>query len=173
MKNQDADSKKIIINYGLIAGGIAILIALISYAMGIAANPGVVISIISFVLPFALIVLGIKKFKEKNNGFLTWGEAVKTGIGIALIWGVLTLSFQLFLENVIAPEIFEQKLEITREALENWGIDDDAIDEQIEKQRNASPIFGFAMGILLFAFLGFIVSAIAGAVMKKTEEDQY
>ena len=172
MKNQ-ANSKQIILNYGLLAGGAAILIALISYAMGIAANPGIAISIISFIVPFVLIVLGIKKFKTSNQGFLTWGEAIKTGVGIALIWGLLTLSFQYILENVIAPELIEQKLEIARETLENWGMDDELIDAQIEKQQNQSPVFGLSMGMLLFAFLGFVVSAIAGAVMKKTEEDQY
>ena len=172
MENQ-ADSKKTIINYGLMTGFSAIIITLISYAMGKAANPGVFFGIISFVVPIALIILGIKKYKTINNGFLTWGQAVKVGIGIALIWGVLALSFQYVLENIIDPDIIEEKMELVRQSLEEWGIDDDAIDEQIEKQRNQSPLLTNAMGILVFAFLGFIVSAIAGAVMKKTEEDQY
>lgn len=172
MENQ-ADSKKIIVTFGLISGAIAILIAIISYAMDKALNPGILLSTLSFALPLALVVLGIRQFKQKNNGFLKWGEAVKIGIGIALLWGVLALSFQYVLENVVAPELLDEKIELAREALENWGMDDDIIDEQLEKQRNQNPLLGISMGILLFTFIGFIVSAITGAIMKKTEEDQY
>lgn len=172
MKNQ-ANSKQTIINYGLMAGGTAISISLISYAMGKSVRPGLLLSTLSFIAPFVLMVLGIKKFKTSNQGFLAWGEAVKVGVGIALIWGVLTLSFQYVLENIIAPELIEQKLELVRETLEAWGKDDDFIDEQVAKQENQNPIFGLSMGMLLFAFLGFVVSAIAGAIMKKTVEDQY
>jgi len=34
-------------------------------------------------------------------------------------------------------------------------------------------IIGDSLGLLLFAFLGFVSSAIAGAIMKRTEEDNY
>ena len=172
MENQ-ADSKQIIINYGLITGGAAIIITLISYSLGKAANPGPIFATLSFIIPFTLIVLGIRQYKKSNQNMLAWLQAVKVGIGIALIWGILALSFQYILENIIAPELIDEKIELIRENLENWGVDDDAIDQQIEKQRNLNPFFGNAMGLLLFIFLGFIVSAISGAIMKKTEEDTY
>ena len=167
---QQANSKKTIITYGCIAGSIAILIALIGYATGNVLNPGVLLSMSSFILPIALIVLGIKKFKQINQGFLSWEQAIKVGIGIALIWGIVTLSFQYILENFIAPELLEQKIDSFREQLLLMGNDKDVIQEQIEKKRNQNPFLGNAMGLLFFTFIGFVVSAISGAIMKKTEE---
>ena len=172
MENQ-APSKSIILNYGLYTGILSILIAVILYALGMSANPGIAMGIVSFVAPLILLVLGIKKFKTTNNGVMSWGQGVKVGVGIALVWGVLALGFQFILENVIDPGLIEQKLQVTRTALENWGMNQDVIDAQLEKQRNQNPLFASALGLILFAVIGFIVSAIAAAIMKKSEEEQY
>ena len=172
MENQ-ANSKSIILNYGLITGGASVFIALIAFAMGNSANPGIPLTILGFLVPTILIVLGIKKFKSINGGFLSWGQAVKIGVGISLVWAVIALTFQFILENYIDPTILEQKIELTRTALENWGMDQDVIDEQIEKQRNQSPLLTNAMGLMMIAFIGFVISAIAGAIMKESSENEY
>tara|TARA_R110001592_G_C12850177_1_gene721785 strand:- start:32 stop:550 length:519 start_codon:yes stop_codon:yes gene_type:complete len=172
MENQ-ASSKSIILNYGLYTGVLSILIAVILYAFGKSANPGLIMAIVSFVAPSILLVLGIKKFKEANNGFMSWGQGVKVGVGIALVWGLLALSFQFLLENVIDPGLIEQKIQVTKTALENWGMNQDLIDQQIEKQRNQNPLLASALGLIFFAIIGFVVSAIAAAIMKQSEEEQY
>ena len=51
-------------------------------------------------------------------------------------------------------------------------------EEQIESSKSmmekfSSPAISSAIGIIAAAFFGFIISAIAVAVIKKTEEDQY
>ena len=172
MENQ-TNKKNIILEYGLYAGSISVLLALVFYAMEKAANPGIVLSLISIILPLTLLVLGIRKFKLLNNDYLNWGQALKIGVGIAMLWGIIALGFQYILENVIAPELIEQKLEVARLSMEKWGISEDMIEESIESQKKQSPLLGIAMGLLFFAFMGFVVSAIAGAIMKKTEEETY
>ncbi|MFY9242693.1 MAG: DUF4199 domain-containing protein [Polaribacter sp.] len=172
MENQ-ANSKSIILNYGLYTGISSILIAVILYALGKSANPGIALGIVSFVIPLVILVLGIKKFKDANNGFMSWGQGVKVGVGIALIWGVLALAFQLILENIIDPNLIEQKLEVTRVTLENFGMTQEVIEEQLEKARNQNPLLASAYAMLFFAFIGFLVSAIAAAIMKKSEEETY
>lgn len=172
MENQ-ASSKSIILNYGLYAGLASILIAVILYAMGNSVNPGVLMSIVSFVIPIVILVLGIKKFKETNGGFMSWGQGVKVGVGVALMWGILALIFQLVLKNVIDPSLIEQELQFTRTTLENFGMAQDVIDQQIEAARNQSPIISTAFGLIFFAIVGFIVSAIAAAIMKQSAEEQY
>ena len=174
MENQEQiNTKKSIIDFGLLSGIAGILITLIGYAMGKAANPGLLLGIIAFLIPIVIIVLGIRNFKIRNNGFLKWGQSVKTGIGIALIWGLLTLAFQFILENYIDPNILEQKIEFLRTTLEDWGLDQDSIEKNIEKQRNQNPLLGNALGLLFFVFIGFVVSAITGAIMQKSEEDTF
>ena len=171
--NNSNYSKNIIVTFGLISGLIAITISLIAYFLGKSVNPGALLSTLSFLLPVILIVIGIKKFKTQNKGFLKWAEAIKIGIGIALIWGLLALIFQYVLETYIDPSLIDDKIEVVRESLENWGMDDDVIEEELNKQKNKSPLFGISMGLLLFTFIGFVVSAITGAILKNTPEDNY
>ncbi|MBA6155149.1 DUF4199 domain-containing protein [Tenacibaculum sp. S7007] len=172
MENQ-TNSKSIILNYGLLTGGVAILLGLVAYAMGNTYNPGVILSILTYLVPIVLIVLGIKKFKQNNNDYLAWGQAVKIGVGIALIWGLLAVIFGYLLENVIDPNLIEQKMIVLREGFEKWGLDEDMIEQQLEAQQNTNPLLASSMALLFFAFIGFVVSAIAGAIMKKTEENDY
>ena len=68
----------------------------------------------------------------------------------------------------------EQIMDIQRQA---WA-DANMTSEQIEAaeemtKRFSSPAISSAIQIVASAFFGFIISAIAGAVMKKTEGDEY
>ncbi len=171
MENK-AESKKTILFYGLLTGGASILITLISYAMGNVVNPNILLKALSFVLPITLIVLGIRSYKSKNNGHLTWGQAVKIGVGISVIWGLLSLIFGYILEVHIDPSIMEQQLQFTVESLQKWGVKEDMIEETIRKTKESqASLTPRIMGLLFFIFGGFVISAIAGAIMKKDTND--
>ena len=124
--------------------------------------------IIGFILEIILVVLAIKAYKNSNNGLLSFVEAIKTGIILLVITGVAFYACQAFFD----PEFPVRKvIEITEKynpnELEN-------VLEEIDKaKKNPKHLFSFAMNILYFTFIGFIISAIAGAVMKKTEGDEY
>ena len=58
--------------------------------------------------------------------------------------------------------------------LESSDLSVEQIDKQLEMQAKfQGTILADAIGILFFAFIGFVVSAIAGAVMKRDAEDGY
>ncbi|AZJ35734.1 DUF4199 domain-containing protein [Tenacibaculum singaporense] len=173
MENQ-ANSKNIILNYGLYLGIIGVFIHLAFYASGTLIKFGWLSGIIGFVAMIILIILGIKKFKTDNNGFLTFGQALKVGVGIALISAVITTVYTLIFTNVIEPDFQAQMMEVQKQT---W-IDAGMTDEQIEaseamSKKFSSPVITIPLSIVVSAFFGFIISAIGGAIMKKTEEEQY
>ena len=173
MENQ-ANSKSIILNYGIILGVLSIILNMVIYAMDKSFNPGWVFGTIGFILPIALIVLGIKKFKESNNGFMSWGQAVKTGVGIMLISTLIALFYQQIFENFIEPDFAQQKLEYVEQQYIDAGMDEDQIEASMEMAKKfQGPFISSAFALIGFAIYGFIISAIAGAIMKKTEEEQY
>ena len=173
MENQ-ANSKSVIINYGIILGVVSILINLTLYAMGKSFEPGIPFTIISFIAPIAIIILGIKKFKETNNGFMSWGQAVKTGVGIMLISTLIAIVFQQVLENVIEPTFAEQKMEFIRQKYIEAGMSDEQVEASMDMAKNFDgPVISSAMALVGFAIYGFIISAIAGAIMKKDEHTEY
>lgn len=172
MENQ-VNSKNIIINYGLILGGISIIMNLIMYATNNHLAPHWSISLIGFIALIALIVLGVKKFKESNNNYLTFGQALKVGVGIAIVSALLVSIYNYVFMTVIEPTYMDQVMELQSQTLIEQGYTDDQIEATQEMGKKLSgPFITSAFTIIGAAFLGFVISAITGAIMKKTE-DQY
>ncbi|CAM1348264.1 DUF4199 domain-containing protein [Tenacibaculum crassostreae] len=175
MENQ-ANSKNIILNYGLIYGGAVIFTNLIIYALGMTFDTvGGIINIAVLALCIILLpILAIKKFKGENNSFLTWGQALKIGIGIVALGTLISIIYSHVFAGVIEPDFYNQLNEFQTEKLIDAGMNDEQIEAQLAMQSKfQGTIIGDAIGLLFYVFLGFIVSAIAGAIMKRTEEDQY
>ncbi|MDO6675725.1 DUF4199 domain-containing protein [Tenacibaculum sp. 1_MG-2023] len=173
MENQ-TNSKNIILNYGLYLGLIGVFIHLAFYATGTLIKFGWLSGIIGFIVMIILIILGIKKFKTDNNGFLTFGQALKVGVGIAVISAVISTIYTLIFTNIIEPDFQAQMMEVQKQAWIDAGMTDEQIEasETMAKKFN-SPVITAPLALVVSAFFGFIISAIGGAIMKKTEEEQY
>ena len=113
-------------------------------------------------------------FKSSNNNLITWGQSVKIGVGISIISALIGIIYNLIFINFIEPDFMTLLMEKQVVAWEELNM----TEEQIEASKSmmetfSSPAITSAIGIIAAAFFGFIISAIAGAIMKKTEEDQY
>ena len=159
------------LNYGLMLGIATVIISVANYAFGNAYEPHWSVNVISLLLMIAFITLGIKKLKETNGGLLTLGEGLKTGIGVALISGIIGIAYFLLFVNFVDPEFFNTIASIQEQ---KW-LDANMSDEQIEmskammaKMSGPGITAGFMIAFTLF--IGFIISLIAGLVMKQTED---
>jgi len=173
MENQ-ANSKSIIINYGLILGVLGVLLHLTMYATNNLLDPHWSFSALTFILFIGIIVFGIKKYKEANGGFLSWIEAVKIGVGIAIISALISTIYTFIFNTYIEPDFINQSIEFQNQKMLASGYTEEQIESAnalTEKMKN--PTIIAAMGIIGSAIGGFVVAAIAGAIMKKSEEEQY
>jgi hypothetical protein len=174
MENLPIPPKKVSLNYGIILGIILILISVIIYALDkhydqdwVTRSPGIIAM-------FVIIFLGIKKYREFNNGFLKMGQALKTGIGIALIGAIISLIYTFIFLNYIEPDYMDKMMEIQEQTLiERFP---DFTDEQIETQlamveKFSSPAVTTAFVLIVSLFFGFIISLISGAILKKSDEE--
>jgi len=175
MEDQQKPTKKIALNYGIVLGFVSILLHVTLFSMGKHLEQDWKVMVLSLAITTVIIVLGIKKFKETNNGFLSLGQGLKTGIAIAMISSVVYIIYTLLFMNVIAPETMEQTLEIARQKLlENPNMSEDQIEQAMAIQRKFSgPAFLVPMMLIFSLFFGFIISIIVSLIMKKNEEDQY
>ncbi|MEX6625838.1 DUF4199 domain-containing protein [Tenacibaculum salmonis] len=173
MENQ-AKSKSIILNYGLYLGLVGIFVHLIFYATGSLLEKSSIVGVIGIAAMISFIVLGIRKFKAQNNNYLSFGEALKVGVGIAVVSALVSAIYTLIFTNFIEPSFQEQAIELQKQVWIDAGLSDDEI-EKSEAMANkfSSPAITIPVSIVISAFFGFIFSAIAGAIMKHTEEDQY
>jgi amino acid transporter len=173
MENQ-VSSKSVILNYGLYYGIVSILLSLSLYAMNMHLEGGTINIVFAIAVTLTFPILGIYKFKKDNSDFITWGQSVKIGIGIILIGVLITIIYNHIFTTFIEPDFYNQMTEIQRQALIDAGLTQDQIETQFKiSSMFQGTILGDAVGLLFFAFVGFVISAIAGAIMKRTEEDQY
>ena len=173
MEDQQKTSKrKIMINYGLLLAFSSIFISVANYAIGDPYNPHWAINAVSVIIMIVVIVLGIKKLKGLNKGYLSLGEALKTGIGIALLAALVFVIYFYVFAKFIEPEFINRTTELNLEkALEsNPDTPQEALDMQENMTKKYFFVFSFGFIFIFNLFAGFVVSLIAGLIMKKTDE---
>lgn len=169
MEIQKTDSKGIIINYGVLLGILSVVLGVIMYVTNAYLNPSFYFSIVSFLIMVVVIVLGIRTYKTANQSYLSLTEALKLGLGIALIGGIIGAIWQLLLMTVIEPDYMMQMADVQREVmLERFpNMTDSQIDDAMAmNEKFTSPWIMMATAIIGSLFFGFIISLVAGLIMK-------
>ena len=173
MENQKSSATQIMLNYGLILGIISVLLAVANYAFGDIYQPHWSISVVSGAATILVIVFGLKQFKANNNGFLNLGQALKTGLGIALISGLVYVIYFYIFVNFIEADYFTNLATFQESTMiETYpNMSDEQLETSLEMAQKFSG-FGMvaAIAMIMSLFFGFIVSLIAGLIMKKSEE---
>ena len=173
MDTQKISTKQVMLNYGLVLGFISILFAVANYAFGDVYRPHWIISVIGPLASIILIVLGIKKVKDAQGGLLTFGQALKTGLGIALISGLVYIVYSFLFTSFIEPEFYTNMAQVQEQTIiekyPTWS--DEQIEASVEMAgKFNSPVMSSAFLLAGSLFFGFIISLIAGLIMKKSEE---
>lgn len=177
METNVVNSKNIMLKNGLYLGLAMVLVNVIMYVSGMTYSGNTLMGIITTILKFALmiffIVLGIKQFRTENSDFLRLSQALKVGIGIALVMAIIEAVYSLLFTTVIEPDFNDKILDVQRAAMieANPNLTQQQLDGAIEISRKfMSPVFALPISIVWNLFLGLIISLIAGAVMQKKEQ---
>jgi hypothetical protein len=122
-----------------------------------------------------ILVIGIyvamKQVKIKNGGVLAYGQAVKTGILIGLITGVIVGSFGFLYCTVINPGYTEFMVNDARNALLAAGKTPQEIAQRLEGVRKEfSPVSQVIMALIGQTVVGSIASLILGVFMRTKKE---
>lgn len=174
METQKISTKQVMLNYGLVLGFISILVAVANYAFGDVYRPHWSIGVISALTSIILIVLGIKKVKDAQGGYLSLGQALKTGLGIALVSGIIYIIYLLLFTNFIEPEFYTNMAAVQEQTIiEKYpNMSDEQLEASVEMAGKFSgPAMAAAFTLAGSLFFGFIISLIAGLIMKKKEEE--
>jgi len=174
MENETISSKKIMITYGILLGLISVLFGAVIYVADMYKDPHWSIIVLGLSITILILVYGIKSFKKNNNGFLNLSDALKIGIGIAIIGGLITGIWNLTLNSVIEPGFSSKMIQIQKDKTieENPDLTPEEIELRfsIQEKISKSPGVSFTLEILGSIFYGFIISLIAGLAMQRKQE---
>lgn len=162
---------KFAVNYGVVLGAIMIIISGAMYATDMALE-GVQWPMYIYYLIFpTVIIIGISAFKKQNSGILSLGQAMKTGLAIAVISAIVYGFYIIIFNYLIDPAYNEKILQVTEDTLlSNPDIPKDIVVQQMDWARKLSnPILGSVFWIAISMFFGAIYSLISGLIMKNEE----
>lgn len=167
------------VQYGVIFGIIMVLEFVIGYVMDFdpISDPwfGTLINFLNYlILPVALIIIGIKHFKQHHAGFISLSQCLKIGVIICIIAGLIyALFFSLFI--TIFPEFVDDLISKTRSVmLKTEGMTDEGMEMALSWTRKfMSPMFAIPATLLMFAFIGLVYGLIIGAIMKNKKPEVY
>ena len=173
MENQ-TNSKNIILNNGLYLGVIGVIVGLALWASGQYFELQWVGNLVGTIATIFFIVTGIKSYKNSNGGFISWGQGVKIGMGVVMVSAVITVIYTLLLTTVIDPNLQAQGIAIQEQAWIDQGLTSDQIESaKAMTEKFQGPGIISAIILIVAAIIGFVISAIVAAIMKKSEEETY
>lgn len=131
-------------------------------------------SVVPLILSVGLINYGIYQFKKDNSGFVSLSEALKVGVGISLISGIIGTIYGVILTEFLDPEFMNKTFEIAKQKMldanQELSMEDANQAIEMSKKFTSLPI-RIAGGLISSVFIGFFVSLIGGLVLKKTKSE--
>ncbi len=155
--------------YGFLMAGYSILVLVLMYVFGIT-EQNWYLGVINGIASIIIFVLGIKAFKKSNRGYLSLKEAIKVGLAIAAISGIITAIYTFIHYTFVYPEFIDMIKEQAYSDMADRGM----TSEQIKQTSGmmditTSPWFFATVTLISSLFFGFLISLIAGAIMKKQD----
>lgn len=174
MTLQKIHANKLIIGYGLLLGFIYVLVEAIKYITNAQSGINQWGTSLFYLLFPAILFIAIGQFKKHNEGLLKLSEALKIGLKIAVISGLIAGIYMLIYRYLIDPSSVDQLLEETRLKLsQDPNVSKEMLDKMmIGVKMGVQPWFTAIVWVFLSALFGLIYSLIAGLIMKKRSLEQ-
>jgi hypothetical protein len=141
---------------------------IITYAIQLLAlDPNSAVKYLSY-LPFiGFLLLAQKEFKDKSDGYITFGQGFSVGFRYGVFSGLFFAVFLYLYLAILSPDMLTKSLDTQREAMAAKGLSAEQIDKGMDIAKKYGAIFA-AFGVAIwFAILGAIIGLIGAAIFKK------
>lgn len=174
MEENKPKTGKFALRYGLIFGAISVVFGLMLFSLDMHYQGGMMVLGVSVLIMISIIVIGMIQFKKENNGIMSFGQALKIGVGIGLIGGIIGILFNQLMAGVIDPEMMDKAMAYQKGLLlETSKLTPAQVDAQMEMGKKfTTPSMQIAFGLIYSIVASFIISLIPALILKRTETIQ-
>ncbi|NUO01018.1 MAG: DUF4199 domain-containing protein [Saprospiraceae bacterium] len=170
--------KKIVLNYGLLAGSVlggAILISMLFGSDGkMDMKTGEWIGYISMIVALSSIFFGVRAYRDKESGgVISFGKAFQVGILISLVASVIYVAvWMLYVNFGGGGDFMEQYYQYSVEQLKQSGksaadIEREILQMEQFKEMYKSPLVQIGITFLEIFPVGLIISLLSAVLLKK------
>lgn len=118
------------------------------------------------------IILAAREFRSMNNNYLSFGECLGLGTLVSAITGLISSMFTYVYISMIDTTLMQQMQDLQREQMESRGLTEEQINQAMEMAAAFTrPSVMFLMGLFMYALIGFVLSLIVSAVMKRDKPE--
>ena len=152
-----------------IAAGIGIVFSLMLHFMDMTYEQSPIIQTIDILIPSTLAIMAIVSFKKDNGGILRLGQALKIGVGVFFVSGIVGFIYLLIFANLIEPNFAENIAQLQAEGIREASPE---LDESIVQMQKENIEKYFYIGYFVFILtpsliIGLIVGLVTGLFTKK------
>ncbi|MCC6818082.1 MAG: DUF4199 domain-containing protein [Bacteroidia bacterium] len=168
--------KKIILTYGLLSGLLCSI--WIIFSVYIATDDlmdiGMIVGFASMILAFSFIFVAIIKYRNNyNQGVISFGNAFKIGVTIALIASTIYVLVWMIYFQFYCPDFFEKYTESYINKMKASGASQELMDTTFKKMQEDgiyyknNAWYRIFMTYLEILPVGIIISLIAALILKR------
>lgn len=172
MEEQQAKTGKFALNYGLLSGLISVVFGVMLYTQKMHYETSTAVIVISIVILAAIVFFAVNAFKKANGGFLTISQALKVGVGVALVAAIISLIYQFALTNFIEPDFMDKVMEMAKPKAmaNNPNMTEEQWEQGVEMQKSFAWI-QYPVLLIMNSVLGLILGLISGLILKKSQPE--
>lgn len=167
MEKQTPSRTKSALNFGAVLGFALMILALLTYVFELYENQW--FGSLTWIVLIIGIITGVKKYRDENmGGYITFGQALGYGVLLAFFASIIVAFINFIYLGYVDDGFITYTLENAETEMYNAGTPDDQIESALSITRKImSPGVLSVIGIFTTTFLGFIISLIAAAFLKK------
>ncbi len=166
------------VKFGAIIGMISAIITILLYVISPALMINIWIGLSLLIIFLGLVIYGGISYRKEIGGYIDFWPAYIHGFMVLLTIGIIGLIVNLLMHNLVDTTLKETltdaSLEQTGRIMEWFGVPQDAIDDELEQQRekvekqftNAGMLKGLLYGIIAYA----VIALITGLIVRKREK---
>ncbi|GAB2516553.1 DUF4199 domain-containing protein [Spirosoma aerophilum] len=173
MMNEQPSTARIALKWGAILGLVLMAVTLVMYLTDQTTNP--IFTGLTLGAMVAFLVLAMRDYRSQNGGYMAYGEGLGVGALLSGVAGLLSSAFITFYNVIIDPTVQQRALEKAREKMEEQGVmSDEQIDQAMEMSAKfQSPGFTFIAGIFGTLIMGFLLSLIVAAFIRRNKANPF
>ncbi len=170
--------KKIVRNYGLMAGGILAAVMLITaplYSSGkMSIEAGGWVGYISMIVALSAVFFGVRAYRDNEaGGAISFGKAFQVGILITLVASIIYVAVWMIYSSFgSGNEFMDQYYQYSVEQLQKSGKSAAEIEQEIARMEQFAEMYKNPLVKIGFTFLeifpvGLIISLLCAALLRK------
>src|SRR4030095_2135044 len=156
--------------YAIITALAIFILSIILYITNLYLNQSA--SYISYLVLLVGLVFAVKNRRDKDlGGYITYGEAFKTGFLFSVITTIIVTVFSFIMMQFIATDMIDNILKTTEQRMIDKGMTDDQVTMAMNfTRRLMTPGWLALIGVVFFTLVGLVLSLIVAAVFKKERQ---